>query len=305
MSTLWGCGGESSSTVPSTVSGVASTGAAIVGTVELQDSKGVVKSVATGTNGGYSIVVDGLTAPYLVKASNPAGVLLYSFAAAAGTVNVNPFTNVALVNAFGTTDLTTYYNTTFKTKTDFSAVKTSVTSAATDLKAQLSQANGLYSKYNITNSADFFNGTISIGQGVDKIFDDIKVTYNGTDGTITMTNSSNNTTFMTISRGTTAGSTTYTVNSANYPQITTTVTQATCDAGYIGATATTTGITLPGTCGTITYCANAAAPTTGGYYLIGGKKIVLDLTKYLTGTTVNTAYAQQLGLEIATACGGI
>jgi len=76
-----------------------------------------------------------------------------------------------------------------------------------------------------------------------------------------------------------------------------------CEAGYVGATATT-GISIPGTCGTVTYCVSQTNPTVSAYYLIGSTKIAVDLTKLISGTTVNLTYAQQLGLDIATACTG-
>ena len=310
MTTLWGCGGSSSSTTPTaqtsttTISGVASSGAALTGTVALKDAKGVERTSPIGTAGAFSIVIDGLTAPYMIKAYNSSSAL-YSYATAAGTVNVNPFTNVCLVNALGVTDLSTYYGSTFQSQTDFSTISSKMNTAINDLKTQLSQSGGLYSKYNLPSTTDFMTGTITIGQAVDKIFDDMKVTINSTTGTVTMNNASGQT-FMTMTRGTANGMMTFTINSANYPSVT--VTTATCDSGYVGATATTTSINIPANCGTVTYCVNSTNPLSvgGAYYLIGGKKVTVDMTQLMpNGTTVNMTYAQSLGPQIANACVGL
>jgi len=131
------------------------------------------------------------------------------------------------------------------------------------------------------------------------------VTINSTTGTVTMNNASGQT-FMTMTRGTANGMMTFTINSANYPSVT--VTTATCDSGYVGATATTTSINIPANCGTVTYCVNSTNPlsVSGAYYLIGGKKVTVDMTQLMqNGTTVNMTYAQSLGLQIANACVGL
>ena len=97
-----------SSTAPATVSGVAATGNPILGRVYLKDSSGAVEQVAdTDANGAYSFNIDGLKAPFLLRAvwENGTGIhALYSYSAGAGTANVNPLSHAAVVAAAGMSD---------------------------------------------------------------------------------------------------------------------------------------------------------------------------------------------------------
>ena len=90
------------------VSGVAATGSAIQGRVYLKDSSGTVEQVAdTDANGAFSFNVEGLKAPFLLKAvweSDTGSHELYSFSEGAGRANVNPLSNAAVVAAAGVTD---------------------------------------------------------------------------------------------------------------------------------------------------------------------------------------------------------
>ncbi|KAA0894220.1 hypothetical protein [Oryzomonas rubra] len=165
MTVLYGCGGGGTA-AQSTVSGTASQGAALASgtTVTLTDAKGATKTAKVGANGAFSVVVDGLTAPFLLNAGT-----YYSFAAAPGTTNINPLTNLSMQLAEGTATVTTTLPTNFTTQ--FAAVVVS-------LKAALS---GLYPA-SVTASTDFLNGNISIGSGVDKVFDNATITAPDTNG---------------------------------------------------------------------------------------------------------------------------
>lgn len=55
-------------------------------------------------DGSFSLPVAGLNAPFLLKAVDAAGNSCYAFGAAAGTVNINPLSNLAVAIASGAPD---------------------------------------------------------------------------------------------------------------------------------------------------------------------------------------------------------
>lgn len=97
---LTGCSGGdgASSGGTSTVSGVAATGAPIVGTVTLKDKSGAIRGpVSTDSNGNFSIDVSGLSAPFILKAEwGLAPDTLFSVATTSGMANITPITHLAL-----------------------------------------------------------------------------------------------------------------------------------------------------------------------------------------------------------------
>ncbi|ABD71127.1 hypothetical protein Rfer_3418 [Rhodoferax ferrireducens T118] len=105
---LAGCGGGGGSSAPivtpALLSGTVAGGAAVIGTVIVTDSKGATKSGNIEANGHYSIDVNGMTGPFVLKAAGTVGntsVTYYSAATVAdvgGTVNVTPFTNLIVSN---------------------------------------------------------------------------------------------------------------------------------------------------------------------------------------------------------------
>lgn len=106
--TLSGCGGGGGSSTPTPIastvlSGTAAGGAAVIGNVIVTDSKGATKGAAIEA-GHYTIDVNGMTGPFMLKAAGTVGntsVTYYSAATQAdvgGTVNVTPFTNMIVSN---------------------------------------------------------------------------------------------------------------------------------------------------------------------------------------------------------------
>lgn len=113
---LAGCGGSSSGSGGyglQTVSGVAATGAPISGVASLKDAAGTEKSTLINSDGTFSIVVNGLKAPFILKAEwTPAGGVrqaLYSFASSAGRANITPFSNLVVCSASGGADISVLY----------------------------------------------------------------------------------------------------------------------------------------------------------------------------------------------------
>lgn len=104
-----GCGGddeeEGNTAAASSILNIgAKAGAPIVGSVEVKDSLGAIKSKALDANGDCSIDVAGMTAPFMIKAVGRVGdtkVTYYSAATSAdlgGNINVTPLTDLLVSN---------------------------------------------------------------------------------------------------------------------------------------------------------------------------------------------------------------
>ena len=102
-----GCGGGGGGTpaAPTTLSGTAAAGAALIGTVTVKGALGNTKSALIEADGTYDVDVTGLTAPYRLRAQGTVGgrtYKLHSYAVAAdvgGNVNITPFTDLIVANA--------------------------------------------------------------------------------------------------------------------------------------------------------------------------------------------------------------
>jgi hypothetical protein len=113
---LVACGGSGSqsggSLSDASVSGVAATGAPIVGTVTLKDSNGLLSGpVSTDSEGRFSLATGGLTPPYLLKVEWTTGAqtqALFSATMEAGSVHINPLTHLALALATGSDPATLF-----------------------------------------------------------------------------------------------------------------------------------------------------------------------------------------------------
>jgi len=160
-----GCGGSGSSSP--TVSGTASQGSAIASgsPVILTDSTGKIARSAVGANGSYNVTVSGLTKPFFLNCSSLSGNHYYSFASDAGTTNINPFTHLSVQAVLGSTPITSV------TPGQITTLSSSFLTAVSNLKTALA---GLYPS-SVTASTDFIAGNITIGDGVDKVFDSITI----------------------------------------------------------------------------------------------------------------------------------
>lgn len=210
FSLLAGCGGggggstaESPPVVPSTlIAGVAAGGAPIYGTVIAKDSKGATFGPATiGTEGSYSIDVKGGTGPFLLKADGLVGgkaVSLVSSAATAdvgGTINVTPFTDLAVANAAGMDTSTLYANCTASACDLSKVTKASVDAAATALKTRLQP---LLTAFGVTAN-DLLRDTFKADHtGLDQVLDAVKVNKDSTTPTTaTLVNAATGATLLT------------------------------------------------------------------------------------------------------------
>jgi hypothetical protein len=114
---LAGCGGGGGSSdtpsvsppvmTASTISGTAAAGLPLVGTVTVKDAKGATKSVPLSSEGGYSVDVSDMMAPFLFRAQGLVGARTYVIHSAAtsadvnGTINITPLTDLIVSNVAG------------------------------------------------------------------------------------------------------------------------------------------------------------------------------------------------------------
>jgi hypothetical protein len=116
MVVLSGCNSNSSPAVSTAsahkVSGTAAVGASVAGFVYVKDSLGTEVNTAIDAAGKFSIDVDGMQAPFMIKVvPNDTHPTMYSFAWVEGNSNATPLTNLALFLATDKADLDSIYDT--------------------------------------------------------------------------------------------------------------------------------------------------------------------------------------------------
>ncbi|QEM68562.1 hypothetical protein FO488_10525 [Geobacter sp. FeAm09] len=163
-----------------TVSGVTATGAAVSGTIFLKDSTGHELSMAT-TDGTFSFDVSALKPPFMLKASW-GGKAMYSFAAAAGTANITPLTQMIVAAAASSTDLDAAYQA--PSPTTFSTIAANLPAATANLRNSLKPLLASYGA-----DMDPISGKFSAnGSGMDGLLDHVAVA--SVSGTVSITDRS-------------------------------------------------------------------------------------------------------------------
>ena len=127
---LMGCDGsspgsvsESDAAVSATLSGTAAKGAPIEGFVYVKDAQGVEVNAATDAEGKFTISLEGMQSPYMIKfVPNDNSPPMYSFATDEGVANATPLTNLALFLATDKADLEAIYESWDGTTIDVSAL---------------------------------------------------------------------------------------------------------------------------------------------------------------------------------------
>lgn len=169
------------------LTGTVATGAALAGAnVEVVNKNGTTKSVVAGADGKFSIDVE-KGAPYLLKATKGTGesqVTLYSYASAAGNVNVTQLTTQALFDVNGQMDVAKLWEAwqsqaagITQAKIDESAKK-----VAANLNEQFTKAGVDPKKVNIFNYE--FKPD---GKGFDAVLDQVKIDYSCNIGSCNVT----------------------------------------------------------------------------------------------------------------------
>ncbi|WP_243369841.1 Ig-like domain-containing protein [Geotalea sp. SG265] len=174
-----GGGGGGSSAPAATVSGVAATGAPMTGTAFLKDSANSPEMSTTiqANTGAFSFNVTGKTPPFILRSGSS-----YSMSGGSGTANINPLSNlmVADMGAFGNiSSLNTFYR-----NPDANKMRTMFGNMSSTRQQLRLKFAPLMNAYGVAN-ADPMAGPFTIGQGLDKMFDDVKMTIDA-NGNVTM-----------------------------------------------------------------------------------------------------------------------
>jgi hypothetical protein len=173
-----GGGGGGNGTATSTVSGVASSGAPMSGNVFLKDAANNPEMTTSITqNGAYSFDVSGKTAPFMLRAGS-----LFSMSGGPGTANINPMTHLMVADAASFANMSTMNN--FYNHPNGTTMGTISARMGTALQDMRQKMGPLLDKYGVTN-VDPVTGSIVIGQGMDRMFDDVKMSIDSS-GNVSM-----------------------------------------------------------------------------------------------------------------------
>ena len=169
---LNGCGGggDGNDNPTVTVSGVAASGAPMSGTAFLKDSAGnqEMSAAINAQSGAFIFNVSGKTPPYMLRAGT-----LYSMAGGPGTANINPLSHQMVADAAGFPDMSTmnaFYNN--PNGTQMGTISGNIGIARQHMQQTMAP---LLNAYGVAN-VDPITGSIIIGQGMDRMFDDVKMT---------------------------------------------------------------------------------------------------------------------------------
>jgi len=179
-----GCSSSDSddSVTVATISGTAATGAATAGNVEAVGSEGNKSDMAViGADGTFSVDVSALIKPFMLKSIAADSSELYSFAAAAGTVNITQLTDLAvrLSNTDPKLPAKDLYD---SWKDDYALLTADKVESAqktifANFKTQF-EAAGIAA----VNYKDFMTKSFATDEtGLDKVLDQVTIT-NGSDG---------------------------------------------------------------------------------------------------------------------------
>lgn len=180
--TLNGCGGGGGSTStapPPVVSGVAASGAPMTGTAFLKDSANnpEMSTTINAQSGVFSFDVSGKTAPYMLRAGT-----LYSMSSGPGTANINPLTHLMVADAAGFANMSSM-NAFYKNPNgaQMGTISGNIGTARQHMQQTMAQ---LLNAYGVA-TVDPIAGPVIIGQGMDRMFDDVKMTIDAS-GTVSM-----------------------------------------------------------------------------------------------------------------------
>jgi len=151
----------------------------MTGTVFLKDSANnpEMSTTINAQTGAFSFDVSGKTAPYMLRTGT-----LYSMSSGPGTANINPMTHLMVADAAGFVDMSAmnaFYNN--PNATQMGTISGNMGTALQHMQQTMAP---MLSAYGVAN-VNPVTGTITIGQGMDRMFDDVKMTINAS-GTVSM-----------------------------------------------------------------------------------------------------------------------
>ncbi|MBW4056486.1 MAG: hypothetical protein HIU83_14005 [Proteobacteria bacterium] len=149
------------------------------GTAFLKDSANhpEMSTTINAQTGAFSFNVSGETAPYMLRAGT-----LYSMSSGPGTANINPLTHLMVANAAGFANMSSmnaFYNN--PNGTEMNTISGKMGTALTTMQTTMQQ---LLTSYGV-GSVNPITGPVTIGQGMDRMFDDMKMTIDA-NGNVSM-----------------------------------------------------------------------------------------------------------------------
>lgn len=185
---LIGCsggGGSTSAAAPATtaaattITGTAAAGAPIIGTVNIKDSKGAVKTATIAADGKYTVDVASMTGPFIFKAMGTVGGRHVSLVSAATaddvgkTINITPFTDLIVANIAGKA-AELYFD-----KGSPEAEKLTTAELSKEKDALTARLKPILSAMGIADSFDLLRTAFSANHsGFDGVMDVVKVEVN-------------------------------------------------------------------------------------------------------------------------------
>ena len=165
--------------------GTAAAGAAVAGTVTIEDATGRTAILpVTAGSGAFSASVDGMTAPFMLKvASSDGATVLYSAIPQAGRANITPLTSLALLRIaasyglHGPADLYAQPGNFAGWDTAANLTAASSTMLSRLMPAFAAQLPGASSVPQTPPSYDPFGTAWTVGAGVDLLLDAYPVTF--------------------------------------------------------------------------------------------------------------------------------
>lgn len=178
---VYGCGGDDddeggNATTTSTVSGVAATGAPMSGAVFLKDAANnpEMNQPLNAQTGAFSFDVSGRTAPFILRSGS-----LYSMSGGPGTANINPLSHLMVADMGGFGNMSSLNS--FYVNPDGTRLRTMFGNMSTARLHLRQTMDPLMSTYGVPN-ADPISGPFTIGQGMDRMFDDVKMAIDANGG---------------------------------------------------------------------------------------------------------------------------
>lgn len=186
-----GGGGPGPVQASAQITGVAAVGAPLVGTVTVKDAVGTTRTVTIGTNGSYSVDVTGMAAPFVFRAEGSANgvhAIVHSIATDAdlnGRINITQLTDLVVSNIAG--QLAQDYFDKFEQNGNAGlASKALVDAEVAKLKEKLLP---VLTALGVDAAIDLLHDSFTPkADAIDKALDVIRVSYDTTANTATISN---------------------------------------------------------------------------------------------------------------------
>jgi hypothetical protein len=127
-----------------------------------------ISTIINAQNGNFSFNVSGRTAPVMLRTGS-----LYSMSGGPGTANINPLSNLMVADMGGFSNISSMNS--FYQHPSGAMMRTMFANFSSARSHMRQKMGPLFSTYGVTN-ADPMSRPFTIGQGLDKMFDDVKMT---------------------------------------------------------------------------------------------------------------------------------